>query len=80
MDAGNVAPRIGDLNFDQRSFGGGLRLHTRRETFALVDVAHGSEGWRFLFRLTDPLNLSRLTAADGRRAVRSVDTRKEKRR
>lgn len=59
-DAGNVAPRIQDLNLDKRSYGAGLRLHTRRQTFARVDVANGAEGWRFLFRLTDPLAFSRL--------------------
>lgn len=59
-DAGNVAPRAGDLNLAKRSYGAGLRLHTRRETFAMLDAARGSEGWRFLFRLNDPLQLSRL--------------------
>ena len=60
IDAGNVAPRAGDLNLERRSYGAGLRLHTRRHTFARVDVAHGSEGWRVMFRLDDPLALSRL--------------------
>ena len=60
IDAGNVAPRFGDLDFDRRSYGAGLRLHTRRETFARFDLAHGAEGWRAVFRLTDPLSLSRL--------------------
>jgi hypothetical protein len=60
-DAGNVAARAGDLDLAKRSYGTGLRLHTRRDTFAMVDVAKGSEGWRFLFRLKDPLHLSRLT-------------------
>ena len=61
LDAGNVAARLGDLNIDKRSYGAGLRLHTRRRTFGRVDVAHGGEGWRLLFRLTDPLNLGRLS-------------------
>ena len=60
VDAGNVAPRFGDLNFDRRSVGAGLRIHTRRQTFGRIDVARGSEGWRFILRLTDPLNLARL--------------------
>jgi hypothetical protein len=60
-DAGNVAPRVADLNIDRRSYGVGLRMHTRRATFARFDVARGSEGWRFLFRMKDPLHLSRLT-------------------
>jgi hypothetical protein len=59
-DAGNVAPRIQELDLDKQSFGAGLRLHTRRQTFARMDVAHGAEGWRVLFRLTDPLAFSRL--------------------
>jgi len=60
LDAGNVAPRVGDLNLDKRSYGAGLRFHARRNTFARIDVARGGEGWRFLFRLNDPLSLSRL--------------------
>lgn len=60
-DAGNVAARFEDLDFDKRSYGVGLRLHTRRQTFAMVDLANGREGWRCLFRLTDSLALTRLT-------------------
>jgi outer membrane protein assembly factor BamA len=60
-DAGNVAPRVPDLNVDRRSYGVGLRLHTRRATFARVDVAHGSDGWRWMMRMNDPLRLSRLS-------------------
>jgi outer membrane protein assembly factor BamA len=59
-DAGNVAARRGDLDLAKRSYGGGFRLHTRRETFAMADFANGTEGWRILFRLKDPLALSRL--------------------
>lgn len=64
-DAGNVAAERRDLDLAKQSFGAGLRLHTRRMTFARLDVARGDEGWRFLFRLTDPLDLGRLS----RRAV-----------
>jgi hypothetical protein len=60
-DAGNVAARAGDLDLARRSYGGGFRLHTRRESFATMDVAYGDEGWRALFRLKDPLALGRLT-------------------
>jgi outer membrane protein assembly factor BamA len=60
-DAGNVAERFGDLDLDKRSWGMGFRLHSRRETFARFDMAHSEEGWKFLFRLNDPLHLSRLT-------------------
>lgn len=59
-DAGNVAPRVQELDLDKQSYGVGFRLHTRRQTFARVDVANGVEGWRFLFRLTDPLAFARL--------------------
>lgn len=60
-DAGNVAGRRRDLDLSKQSVGAGLRLHTRRETFAMLDAAKGDEGWRFLFRLKDPLSLTRLT-------------------
>jgi hypothetical protein len=61
VDAGNVAARLSDLNLDKRAYGFGLRMHSRRSTFARMDIAHGEEGWRFLFRLSDPLHLSRLS-------------------
>jgi hypothetical protein len=61
LDAGNVASRVGDLNFEKRSRGAGLRLHSRRHTYARLDVARGDEGWRFVFRLFDPLNLARIS-------------------
>jgi hypothetical protein len=60
-DAGNVAPRFGDLNFDKRSYGVGFQLHTRRTTFAVIELAHGREGWQALFRLRDSLGLLRAT-------------------
>lgn len=60
-DAGNVAAHSRDLNLEKRSYGAGFRLHTRRETFAMVDIARGDEGWTYLFRLKDPLALTRIT-------------------
>lgn len=54
VDAGNVAPRVGDLNLEKRSYGAGLRIHNRKQTFGRVDIARGGEGWRFVVRLTDP--------------------------
>ena len=60
-DAGNVAPRVSLLNLDKTSFGAGVRMHSNGSTFARVDVAHGAEGWRFLFRLSDPLHLARVS-------------------
>jgi hypothetical protein len=59
-DAGNVAARRDDLDFAKRDYGVGFRLHTRRETFAIVDLARGDEGWRVMFRLKDPMSLGRL--------------------
>ena len=59
-DAGNVAPTVGDLNLDRQSYGIGLRVHTERSTLARLDVAHGDEGWRFLFRVNDPFRFSRI--------------------
>ena len=60
-DAGNVAPKAGDLNFDRRSYGMGFRVHTRQATLARLDVAHGDEGWRVLFRVNDPFRFSRVS-------------------
>lgn len=60
VDAGNVAPVVGDLNLDRRSYGLGLRLHTEAATVARLDVANGSEGWRILFRINDPFHFSRI--------------------
>jgi hypothetical protein len=59
-DAGNVARHAADLDLDKRSYGVGFRFHTRRQTFASIDVAHGTEGWHTLFRLQDPLLFARL--------------------
>lgn len=60
-DAGNVAARAADLNLDRRSYGVGVRLHTGRSTLARLELAHGGEGWRVVFRTADPLRLPRLT-------------------
>jgi surface antigen Omp85-like protein len=60
VDAGNVAPRVADLNLDKRAYGVGLRVHTRQSTFARFDVAHGDEGWNVLFRISDPFHLARV--------------------
>jgi Omp85 superfamily domain len=60
FDAGNVAPRVGDLNLNKTSYGAGVRVHSQRSTMARLDVGHSHEGWRLFFRLTDPLELKRL--------------------
>ncbi len=61
VDAGNVAPAFRDVNLDKRSYGGGIRFHTARATFARFDVAHGAEGWTAVIRTSDPFRLARLT-------------------
>ena len=61
VDFGNVSPHLGDVDLRTHSYGAGLRLHSRRQTFARVDVATGAEGWRVIVRVADPLDLSRLS-------------------
>lgn len=59
VDAGNVAARVGDLNFGRASAGFGVRLHTATSTLARFDVARGDDGWRFVVKMTDSLRLGR---------------------
>lgn len=59
FNAGNVAPRVGDLNLDKTSVGFGFRVHTRRTTFGRLDFAHSKDGWRMLFKMDDPFALGR---------------------
>jgi len=62
FDAGNVAPRAGDLNLDKTSYGAGLRVHSRTTTIGRLDVGRSThEGWRVFFKLDDPLRLARLS-------------------
>jgi outer membrane protein assembly factor BamA len=61
FDAGNVAARIENLDLGRRSYGTGVRFHTRRSTFARVDVARSDEGWRAICSLSDPLSLARMS-------------------
>ncbi len=62
IDAGNVGPDAGALNLDKRSYGAGIRFHTRTSTIARFDLAHGPEqGWRFMLKLHDPLRISRIS-------------------
>jgi hypothetical protein len=58
-DAGNVAAAFDDLNLHKKSYGAGVRLHTDTTTIGRMDVAYGSEGWRFVFRTSEPFRLSR---------------------
>lgn len=58
FEAGSVAGRFGDLNLDKKSYGAGVRVHTRTATIARLDVARSSEGWQIVFRMNDPLRLT----------------------
>ena len=60
VDTGTVAARVEDLGLDKWVYGFGVRLHSHTSTTARVDVAHTDEGWKVLFRSSDPFNLSRL--------------------
>lgn len=60
-DFGNVASRFSDLDLRKNSYGAGVRLHSRRQTVARLDVARSSEGWMVLLRLSDPFGLTRLS-------------------
>jgi Omp85 superfamily domain len=61
FDAGNVAPRVGDLNLSKTSVGVGLRVHTRTGTLGRLDLGHSKEGWHIFFKMDDPFGLSRLS-------------------
>ena len=60
FDAGNVAHRASDLNFDKHDYGIGIRLHNLRSTLARLDIARGDGGWKFAFSTNDPLHLTRV--------------------
>ena len=59
-DAGNVAGRARDLDLSRTWYGTGVRLHSGPSTIARFDVGKSDEGWHFMFRLNDPLRLSRI--------------------
>lgn len=61
FDAGNVARRAADLNFDKTAYGIGVRLHTQRTTIGRLDIARGNGGWNIVFRTSEPLQLKRIT-------------------
>jgi hypothetical protein len=60
VDAGSVAPTVDHLKLANTSYGIGLRVHSHTSTMARVDAAHGRDGWRLTFSLSDPLRLRRL--------------------
>jgi outer membrane protein assembly factor BamA len=58
IDAGNVADRAGALNLHKRSWGAGVRVHSRTATLGRIDVAHSIEGWHIQLRFNDPFSLT----------------------
>ncbi|MGE3958705.1 MAG: BamA/TamA family outer membrane protein [Vicinamibacterales bacterium] len=61
VDAGSVAAAPRRLNLGTRSWGAGVRVHTRSSTLARLDVAHGRElGWSVVFKLHDPFRMGRM--------------------
>jgi hypothetical protein len=61
VDAGNVAPRLRDLDLNKTSYGAGVRVHGRTSTLGRLDFAHSREGWEIFFSLKDPFALTRRT-------------------
>jgi hypothetical protein len=58
-DAGQVGPTLPSLRNDWKtSVGAGVRYHTDRQLVGRAEVAHGSEGWRLVFKATEPLTRS----------------------
>jgi hypothetical protein len=55
-DVGTVAPRFGDLGFDnvKQDYGVGVRFHGPTATFFRLDVAHGSEGFHIVLSAGAP--------------------------
>jgi hypothetical protein len=54
LDAGKVGRNYQDLNGGEfkKGYGFGVRVHTRRQTFARIDIATGGgEGWKVFFKL-----------------------------
>jgi outer membrane protein assembly factor BamA len=62
-DAGKVASVAGDLDFKhlRKSYGAGLRVHTRTATVGRLDFGHSTEGWRVVFKINDPFKRSTLS-------------------
>ena len=62
-DAGKVAPVASDLDFShlKTSYGVGFRVHNLTSTVARLDIGHSAEGWRFIFKVNDPIRRSTLS-------------------
>jgi outer membrane protein assembly factor BamA len=63
FDAGKVASQASDLDFShmRTSYGFGFRVHTRQSTVGRVDLGHSQEGWRVVFKFSDPFKRSTLS-------------------
>ncbi len=59
-DAGKVASTAGGLDFThlRTSYGAGIRVHDRTSTIARLDIAHSAEGWKVIFKVSDPFKRS----------------------
>lgn len=68
-DAGKVAARAGNLDFQnlKRSYGAGLRVHNATATLVRLDVGHSVEGWQVFIKISDPFKRS--LPMSGRSAV-----------
>ena len=60
VGAGNVAPTASKLNIGKHEYGAGLRVHSVKATLLRLDATHGPDGWRIIFRQSDPFHLTRL--------------------
>jgi hypothetical protein len=63
VDGGKVASQARDLDFSnfKTSYGVGVRVHSRQSTVGRLDVAHSREGWRVVFKFSDPFKRSTLS-------------------
>ena len=69
VDLGSVSPTIRQLALSdlKPAYGAGIRLHNQKVTIGRLDLAHGTEGWRIVFKMNDPFRRS--TQSNGWRPV-----------
>jgi hypothetical protein len=63
VDTGKVASVASDLDFRhlRTSYGAGLRVHNRTSTVGRLDIGHSTDGWRVVFKISDPFKRSTLS-------------------
>jgi hypothetical protein len=63
FDTGKVASMANGLDFThmRTSYGVGFRVHTRTATVGRLDFGHSREGWRVVFKISDPFKHSTLS-------------------